>query len=972
MDTSGAVMPGVSVEAASDVLIEKVRVAVTDGSGQYRIVDLRPGTYEVTFTLNGFSTVKREGIELASEFVASVNAEMKVGTLAETITVAGETPIVDVQSAKRVRTFDNELLQSLPSAKGYASVMLLIPSMVQSGGGNVNVQLQPGMVVFGGQGGRGNEGRVQVDGLNTGASLNGGGVSGYRQDMENAAEVAMSTAGGLGETEVGGPTLNVVPRTGGNRFAGHYFFSGLNGSMQSDNFTQRLIDSGLRRPTHTNYIYDTSVSAGGPIIKDKLWYFSLLYYRGNGSDVSTFRNLNAGDLTKWTYLPDLNSKVKSDSNGPLQPNLRLTFQPTARNRVNLFWDEQISSGSIGQGSSTSSPETGAWNHGFQRVQQAKWTSTTTNKLLLEAGIGTYLSNWNNRETPGNDRRFIAVTEQCTAGCPTNSNIANFVYRGLNAWSADWIGAHTWNAAASYITGANTMKFGYQGAYHTDNRAPGGNDVAYRFNNAIPNQLTEYINYFRSYSRVRYDALYAQDNFTRGRLTVQGAVRFDHSWSYYPEQSIGGVTFLPGTTVFPESQGVVGYKDITPRMGASFDLFGNGKTALKFNMGRYLEAAVNGNGNYSGLLPSSRVPVNVTRTWTDGNGNFNPDCDLSNVNAQDLRTTTGDFCGQISQLAFGRSNPTLAYDPAIMAGWGVRPGDWQIGVTLQRELVPRVSLEVGYTRRWLQNFTVTDNRATTVADYTPYSITAPLDTRLPGGGGYTVSGLYDVVPAKSGVTDNLRTSATNYGSLYQNYNGVDINVNARLRSGLQFQAGTTTGERVTDYCDIRAKLPGQAGGFSTGSEVPAYSAVNPNCHFAPGVTTRATAAGSYTIPKILVQLSGSFQSSPGIPLAANWVVPAATIAQTLGRLPSGNVTNVTINLLTPTDLRSERVNQLDWRVGKVLKFGRQRATISADLFNALNNDAILTYNQAFIPGGNWNVPTAVLTARTTKITVQWDF
>ena len=315
-DTSGAVMPGVSVEAASDVLIEKVRAAVTDGSGQYRIVDLRPGTYVVTFTLNGFSTVKREGIELASEFVASVNAEMKVGTLAETITVAGETPIVDVQSAKRVRTFDNELLQSLPSAKGYASVMLLIPSMVQSGGGNVNVQLQPGMVVFGGQGGRGNEGRVQVDGLNTGASLNGGGVSGYRQDMENAAEVAMSTAGGLGETEVGGPTLNVVPRTGGNRFAGHFFFTGLNGSMQSDNFTQRLIDSGLRRPNHTNYIYDTSVSAGGPIIKDKLWYFSLLYYRGNGSDVSTFRNLNAGDLTKWTYLPDLNSKVQERQQRP--------------------------------------------------------------------------------------------------------------------------------------------------------------------------------------------------------------------------------------------------------------------------------------------------------------------------------------------------------------------------------------------------------------------------------------------------------------------------------------------------------------------------------------------------------------------------------------------------------------------------------------------------------------------------------
>src|SRR6185503_5056179 len=169
------------------------------------------------------------------------------------------------------------------------------------------------------------------------------------------------------------------------------------------------------------------------------------------------------------------------------------FQPTSRNRLNLFWDEQISAGNITQGSSTSAPETGAWNHGFQRVQQAKWTSTTTNKLLFEAGVGTYLSNWNNREVPGNNRALIQVTEQCTAGCAVNGDIPGLVYRGQGTWSADWIGAHTWNAAASYVTGSHNMKFGYQGAYHEDNRAPGGPNISYRVNNGVPNQLTERIN-----------------------------------------------------------------------------------------------------------------------------------------------------------------------------------------------------------------------------------------------------------------------------------------------------------------------------------------------------------------------------------------------------------------------------------------------------------------------------------------------
>ena len=190
-----------------------------------------------------------------------------------------------------------------------------------------------------------------------------------------------------------------------------------------------------------------------------------------------------------------------------------------------------------------------------------------------------------------------------------------------------------------------------------------------------------------------------------------------------------------------------------------------------------------------------------------------------------------------------------------------------------------------------------------------------------------------------------------GTISQVYNGIDINVNARMRNGIQVQAGTTTGQRVTDYCDVRGQLPEQTGGFSTGSEVDAYSPVNPFCHVEPGITTRFTSAGSYVIPKIDVMLSGTFQSSPAEPLQANWTVSSAIVQQTLGRPLAGNAPNVTVNLLAPDQMRGARVNQLDLRVGKVLRFSSQRATVSLDMFNALNADTVLTYNQAFTPGGS---------------------
>jgi len=982
-DDSGSVLPGATVEAASPVLIEKVRSVLTDDTGQYRIVDLRPGTYSVTMSVPGFSTVRREGIELSGNFVATVNGDLKVGTLEETITVTGESPVVDVQSTRVQQIIDRDVLSAIPSSRNVGGVQALIPGMNADGdSGGISGSLQGGASAI--HGGRGSDSRILADGNNMGWA-GGSGGGGNMPQVATSQEVAMTTSGGLAEAETGGVIVNVIPREGSNTFSNQFNFSVSNGALQGSNYTQALKDAGLQAPAELIMVYDVNPMAGGPIVRDRLWFYST--YRQTGSERTVpgmWWNRNAGNPNAWTVDFD-RSRQAFTNTVQRQGTLRLTWQATPRNKFSGHWSEQYNDSNYekGGGSATTTPEATTRTYYIpSRQPHASWQSPISGRLLAEAGWGMYQARY--RFWPRNDGTHNPAMIQQLEQAGEIPNLVSRMPRapGQGGFAHHLIGTlANLRASLTYVTGAHNMKFGYQGGFNNPSQTYTNftQVVQIRTRNGVPNRLTQTISVGADTKYVRNlipTNFYAQDQWTRARLTLQGGVRYDSLVSNYPDQRVGGPGFpFAPVEIFYPSRSTPGYdwKDVTPRLGVAYDLFGNGKTAVRFNLGKYLEAITATNTDLD-MNPIVRTATNTTRGWTDSNRDYVPNCDLDNPAAN------GE-CAAMDNQNLGQPVFTRSFDPNYVSGWGTRPYNWGLGLAVQQEVAPRVSVTVGYFRNWWDNWYVVDNRATSLQDYTPFSIQAPVDPRLPGGGGHTISGLYDLVPSKVGQVDELAQSYKNIGDQTENWQGVDVSVVARLQNGLTVQGGTSTGRQLADGCDVRAKMPelgagptGVTNNSVTGDGQNALRVTNPYCRIAEPYRTDFRGLATYIVPKVDVQVAATWTSIPGDSLAANFVATNAWIAagpQPLGRNLSG-AANVTVNLIPPHTFYADRRNNIDLRAAKILRYRGTRTQIGVDIYNLMNTDVVEDYNQAFVPGGAWLIPTTIQPARYARISAQVDF
>ena len=1002
-DETGAALPGVTVEVASPALIEKVRTAVTDGQGNYKLTELRPGVYTVSFSLAGFSVYKREGIELSAGFTAPVNALLKVGSMEETITVKGSAPLVDVQSTRTQQVLKSDVLDALPSSQRdtVALAALTLGAMPSSAGrndvGGDRGERSTGIAIHGS---RGDDGRLNYEGMNTNVFYGGGGGQQrtYKFNTVMVAETVVDTGGNSPDSDTGGGNVNMVPKEGGNRFSLYGTANYTSKGLASGKVPDSLIARGSAPEQNSmKQVWDFGGGVGGPIVKDKLWFYS--GHRVWGSQSYLGNNYFNKSTNFYSYVPDLNRPAyvdiwTRDFGG------RLTWQMTSKQKLSFEEHYQQSCGCWEGLGATSAPEaTSAFIYTPHYFTQATYTNPLTNKFLLQAGMSLM-------------RAQVQFTSKGGVDVPGRLTVTDFNLPGVGFYT--WGGVaqqffpvifddgdkqrqdnFNWRGAASYITGSHAFKFGAQGLRGTFNTRGHANDgtgkeIGYSLNlfSGFPIQVVQYASPFMANGRINMQALYAADQWTIKRLTLNIGARFDHFVAGTLPIDVPAGPFIAARH-YDAKQNIPNYKDITWRFGGAYDLRGDGKTALRASFGRYLVGM--GGQQLMSLAPSNSIISTTSRPWFDANQNYVPDCDLKNLGAN------GE-CGPIANPGFGVPFTAFEWDKGAREGWGKREYNNQWSVSVQQEVASGFGVMAGFYHTDFHNTQIAMNTALSASAFNSYCVTAPTDARLGAASGTQVCGNVDQTFATKAVLPTTvwyrvedAPIAGLSGARTEVYNGADFAMNWRFKKTGLLSGGLSLGKTVTDTC-FANNYPQITGTISAGSVAAIGIRDNKYCtnkaqSLWNGIGSQVKFQIVYPLPYQFV-LAATVKHLPGIAQGGSVTYTNAAIAGSLGRnlvscaAATGACANtLSINVVQPGTLYDDRLNQVDLRGTRRFNVGRTRLQGIVELYNALNMRVSQanteTWGSVTAPGvasagTSYLRPSLFLGGRLLKFGVQVDF
>ena len=910
-DAQGAVLPGVTVTASSPSLIGGARTAVSGDTGAYQLASMPPGSYVVTYELTGFTTLKREAVVVRVAQTTRLDVDLAVGALQETVTVSGESPVVDVSTTTTQTNIDKELFDAIPTGRNPWVMAGLVPGVVT---GRLDVGGTEGMQQYNIEafGSADSQKSFSIDGLKTNWGGGSGGATMQYYGFEMYEEYNMQTASGTAESDVSGVYMNMVTKSGGNRFTSDHNIYYMNDALQGDNvddeLRQRLgLTAGAQTGAAGNPIktsYDWSSTLGGPIKQDKAWFFSALrWWRLDQYQIGA-RNADGSqaidDNRIRNFMGKATAQVAANTKASFMFNRNLKDRFHRRDAPFLFTEDKAS---VLQ-------DQPAQNYVAQVNQ------VLGNKMVVDARFGRMWGVFPTRYQPDVTPDDIAIRDivrntQFNAATEQSLNPNHRYQANANAsYFADQLGAGTHDFKLGAQLSWEMMKY---------DRIRNG-DLFLELNDGVPLRAQIANTPVASDHRLNTWAVFAQDRWMLGRATINYGVRLDGVKGFLPAQSSPAGTFTTARS-FDETD-IYSYDlNIAPRIGVSYDLVGNGRTALKAYYGRFYNQF--GSEIAEAVNPNARI--NVIVPWNDVNG--------------DLQFQPGEL-NLSSFSGFRGVFPRYDTDAA-------RPYSDEMNVGIDHQLLPNFAVSASYHRRQHRNGLGTIDLARPASAYTPVNRTY---TNPETGQSQSIT-VFNLNPALTGVRDRF---ITNVDVLESDYDGVQLSFNKRMSNRWQLLGGLTLQQH---------KGFGHSGTFTdtnTTTDVsdPNFQLNRGNSAVFTDLPWTFTLSGSYQLP-LDISFSGKYTARAGDPLMRTLTVTGL------------NQGSVTVWTQERGEDRAETVNKfVDVRFAKRFPLGASRLEGSLDVFNLLNANHVQLQNEAI--GTTWGRPTRILAPRIIRFGVTARF